>query len=245
VVNFAAESHVDNSISDASQFVQTNVLGTLNLLDCALECHREDDFNFFLQVSTDEVYGSLTSEEDPAFTESSPIQPHNPYSASKAGADHLVHSYWNTHKLPTAITRCSNNFGPWQHPEKFMPKVITNALKGEKIPVYGRGAQMRDWLYVTDHVNALWNVTALAEPGEVFNIGSGQSMSNLNMAKLILDVVGADESLIEFVDDRPGHDLRYCMDSSKIISENFWLPEVSLREGIDRTVYFYKERLGL
>ncbi len=233
IVNFAAESHVDRSIEGPKVFVETNVLGTLALLEVA----RNADITF-LQVSTDEVYGSLGDEG--YFSEETNVKPNSPYSASKAAADHLVHSFKHTFGMDCLITRCSNNYGPYQFPEKMIPLCINNARLGRKIPIYGDGMQVRDWLFVTDHCHAIWKVLTEAED-EVFNVGGNNEKTNLDVVGAILALMGKDESLIEFVEDRPGHDRRYAIDASKIQSRLGWTPSVTFEEGIRRTVAWYQE----
>ena len=207
VVNFAAESHVDRSILDASEFARTNIVGTLNLLQAA----RKAGVSRFLQISTDEVYGSLGATG--AFTEESPLAPNSPYAASKASADLLARSFHQTYGFPCLITRCSNNYGPYQFPEKLIPLLVTNALAGMALPIYGDGLYTRDWIHVHDHCSALDRVLHQGRPGEVYNIGARQEKTNLEIVRLVLQVLGKDESLISFVADRPGHDRRYAIDS--------------------------------
>ncbi|MBN1863315.1 MAG: dTDP-glucose 4,6-dehydratase [Victivallales bacterium] len=233
VLNFAAESHVDRSIDAPRIFFETNVMGTLNLLECAREC----GVRRFLQVSTDEVYGSLGKEG--AFSEDSPVKPNSPYSASKAAADHLVHSFYHTFGMDCVITRCSNNYGPYQFPEKMIPLCISNICKGIGIPVYGDGLHVRDWLYVEDHCVALWKVFNEADGGEVFNIGGCNERPNIETVKTLLSLLEADESLITFVKDRPGHDRRYAIDASKIMTQLGWRPSVCFEEGLAKTVKWY------
>ncbi|MXR40782.1 dTDP-glucose 4,6-dehydratase [Halobaculum sp. WSA2] len=231
VVNFAAESHVDRSINGAEPFVSTNVQGTQTLLDAATEA----DVDRFLQISTDEVYGQIL---DGKFTEEDPLNPRNPYSATKAGADLLARSYLTTHDLPVLITRTCNNFGPRQHPEKLIPKFIRNAADGEALPVYGDGSNVREWIYVEDNCRALDVVLRDGEVGEIYNIGSDAEKTNLEVTEAILDAVDADEDLIEFVDDRAGHDQRYALDTAKIEALG-WEPRYSFEEGLNRTVEHY------
>lgn len=233
VVNFAAESHVDRSILGPAAFIDTNVRGTMTLLETA----REFGIERFLQVSTDEVYGSLGASGK--FSESTNLSPNSPYSASKAGADMLARSWWKTFGVPTLITRCSNNYGPYQFPEKFIPLMIINALQDKKLPIYGDGMNVRDWIYVEDHCEAIDAVLYEGRVGEVYNIGGGNEIANIEMAKLILSRLGKPESLLEFVKDRPGHDRRYAMDSSKIENELGWKPAKSFKEGIADTVEWY------
>lgn len=233
VVNFAAESHVDNSISNPEIFIETNVKGTLNLLQACKEIGIER----YLQVSTDEVYGTLG--KTGYFYETSPIQPNSPYSASKASADLLTRAYYETYGLPVLITRCSNNYGPYQYPEKLIPFFISKLLKGEKVPVYGDGLNVRDWLYVYDHCEAIDTVLHNGKTGEVYNIGGHNEKTNLEITKLILDTMGKDESSIEYVKDRLGHDRRYAISNDKITSELGWKPSVTFEEGIKLTIDWY------
>jgi len=238
VVNFAAESHVDRSIQGPHVFVQTNVLGTLSMLEASLKA----EVAVFVQIGTDEVYGTLG--ETGCFTEESPIRPNSPYAASKAGADHLVRAYHKTYGMDTRITRCSNNYGPFQFPEKLIPLMMTNALEGKPLPVYGDGLHVRDWIFVTDHCRALDIVLEKGSAGETYNIGGVDEKTNLEVVKTIVEAAGADESLIRFVPDRPGHDRRYAIDSSKIRSELGWQPGVDFAAGIERTFQWYKEHAG-
>lgn len=233
VVNFAAESHVDNSISNPEIFIETNVKGTLNLLQACKEIGIER----YLQVSTDEVYGTLG--KTGYFYETSPIQPNSPYSASKASADLLVRAYFETYGLPVLITRCSNNYGPYQYPEKLIPFFISKLLKGEKVPVYGDGLNVRDWLYVYDHCEAIDTVLHNGKTGEVYNIGGHNEKTNLEITKLILDTMGKDETSIEYVKDRLGHDRRYAISNDKITSELGWKPSITFEEGIKLTIDWY------
>lgn len=252
VVHFAAESHVDRSISGPAAFVETNVTGTLTLLQGALAYWRnlvdERRKNFrFLHVSTDEVYGSLSA-TDPAFTEVTPYQPNSPYSASKAGSDHLVRAYFHTYGLPVLTTNCSNNYGPYQFPEKLIPLMIHNALHGKPLPVYGDGQNVRDWLYVTDHCDAILSVLAKGRPGETYNVGGLNEQKNLDVVHVLcstLDELHPEGSphdrLITFVKDRPGHDRRYAIDCSKIQQELGWAPKESFATGLRKTVEWYLE----
>ncbi|MFN3561049.1 MAG: dTDP-glucose 4,6-dehydratase [Chloroherpetonaceae bacterium] len=235
VVNFAAESHVDRSILGARVFVETNVLGTQTLLDAA----KTHGVEKFLQVSTDEVYGTLG--ETGYFTEETPLAPNSPYSASKAGADLLVRAYHETFKMPTLITRCSNNYGPYQFPEKLIPLMIANALNDKPLPVYGDGLNVRDWLYVEDHCRAIDTVLHKGKFGEVYNIGGHNEKRNIDIVKLILQKLGKPESLITFVKDRPGHDRRYAIDASKIERELGWRPQETFETGIEKTIQWYLE----
>ena len=238
VVNFAAESHVDRSIQGPHVFVQTNVLGTLSML----EASRKAEVSVFIQIGTDEVYGTLG--ETGYFTEESPIRPNSPYASSKAGADHLVRAYHKTYGMDTRITRCSNNYGPFQFPEKLIPLMMTNALEGRPLPVYGDGLHVRDWIFVTDHCRALNLVLEKGRAGEIYNIGGVGEKPNLEVVKAIIAAVGADESLIRFVPDRPGHDRRYAIDSSKIRNELGWQAEIDFAAGIEKTLQWYKEHTG-
>lgn len=233
VINFAAESHVDRSITGPEIFVETNIRGTLNLLQCA----KHFNVQRFLQVSTDEVYGTLG--KTGYFTEETPLAPNSPYSASKAGADLLVRSYYETYGMPVLITRCSNNYGPYQYPEKLIPYFISQLLRGEKVPVYGDGLNVRDWLYVYDHCSAIDAVLHNGRVGEVYNIGGNNEKTNLEITHLILEAMGKDESYIQYVKDRLGHDKRYAICSDKIQSELGWHPSVTFEEGIKRTIDWY------
>lgn len=233
IVNFAAESHVDRSITAPEIFVETNVGGTLNLLQAA----KESGISRYLQVSTDEVYGSL--QKDGYFYETTPLAPNSPYSASKAGADLLVRSYFETYKMPVLITRCSNNYGPYQYPEKLIPFFISKLLNGEKVPVYGDGLNVRDWLYVYDHCKAIDTVLHKGKEGEVYNIGGHNEKTNLEITKIILDAMGKDETSINYVEDRLGHDRRYAIDNTKIQTELGWQPSLTFEEGIKLTIDWY------
>ncbi len=233
VVNFAAESHVDRSITGPKIFIETNVTGTLTLLEAA----RDRNVERFLQVSTDEVYGSLGSTGQ--FTEQTPLSPNSPYSASKASADHLVGAFGHTWGLRYNITRCSNNYGPYQFPEKLIPLMINNALNDKELPVYGDGLYVRDWLYVYDHCAAIWRVLEKGTPGQIYNIGGCNEKANLEIVRLILKRLGKPESLIKHVKDRPGHDRRYAIDAGKIMRELGWEPSVTFEEGIVRTIDWY------
>jgi dTDP-glucose 4,6-dehydratase len=234
VVNFAAETHVDRSIEDSTPFLKTNVLGTRCLLDQALEHNVAK----FVQISTDEVYGTLGSEG--AFTEESPLQPSNPYSASKAGADLLALSYFKTYKLPVIVTRCSNNYGPYQFPEKLIPLLITNAMEDRPIPVYGDGMNVREWIFADEHSRAVWTALECGVPGTVYNIGSGHEKANLEVVREVLRLLGKSDSLIQFVKDRPGHDRRYATNCARIRREWNWSSEVDFREGLGRTIEWYR-----
>lgn len=234
VVNFAAESHVDRSIEGATRFVETNVEGTQVLLEAAVDA----DLDRFLQVSTDEVYGETI---DGRFAETDPLEPRNPYAATKAGADLLARSYWTTHDLPVTITRSCNNFGPRQHHEKLIPKFVTKAASGDPLPVYGDGSNVREWLYVTDNCQAIDLVLRDGTPGEVYNIGGGEERTTLEVTNATLDAVGASADLIEHVEDRAGHDQRYALETNRIESLG-WQPEYSFEEGLERTVEYYLEK---
>ena len=233
VVNFAAESHVDNSIKCPEIFVESNVQGTLNLLQASKELGIER----YLQVSTDEVYGSLGATG--YFYETTPLAPNSPYSASKASADMLVRAYRETFGLPTLNTRCSNNYGPYQYPEKLIPFFISQLLKGEKVPVYGDGLNVRDWLYVYDHCEAIDVVLHKGKVGEVYNIGGHNEKTNMEITSLILAAMGKDESSIRYVEDRLGHDRRYAISNDKITSELGWAPSITFEEGIKLTIDWY------
>ena len=253
IVNFAAESHVDRSIDAPGDFIHTNVVGTFELLEAARHYWRElpegerERFRF-LHVSTDEVYGSLG--ETGKFTEETPYRPNSPYSASKAGSDHLVRAYHHTYGLPTLTTNCSNNYGPYQFPEKLIPLMILNALEGKPLPVYGQGLNVRDWLYVEDHCRAIERVLEAGRPGEVYNIGGDNEKRNIEVVKTICTILDRlhpqgrpHERLITFVADRPGHDLRYAIDAGKIRRELGWRPEETFESGIEKTVRWYLEHL--
>ncbi|KRE74613.1 dTDP-glucose 4,6-dehydratase [Paenibacillus sp. Soil750] len=233
VVHFAAESHVDRSIHDPGSFVRTNVVGTQILLEAA----RQGQVKKFIHISTDEVYGSLGAEG--AFSEVTPIAPNSPYSASKAGSDLLVRAYYETYGFPAVITRCSNNYGPRQFPEKLIPLLITRALRDETIPLYGDGLNVRDWLYVDDHCSAIERVIEAGVPGEVYNIGGQNERTNLEVVQSILKLLGKPESLIQYVADRLGHDRRYAIDSSKIRRELGWTPAYSFEKGLQKTLEWY------
>jgi dTDP-glucose 4,6-dehydratase len=235
VINFAAESHVDRSIHDSGPFVRTNVLGTQVLLDSA----REFNVPRYVQVSTDEVYGTLG--ETGAFTEETPLAPNSPYSASKAAADLLVRSYVHTFGLPAVITRCSNNYGPYQFPEKLIPLFITNLMNDEPVPVYGDGLNVRDWIHVRDHCAGIDLAWRKGRPGEVYNFGGRCERTNLELTHALLNAVGKPTSLIRYVKDRPGHDRRYAIDCSKVEREFAWRPQVPFEEGLCETVRWYRE----
>ena len=234
IVNFAAESHVDRSISDASVFIRTNVEGTRVLLDAALNHDIK-----LIQISTDEVYGSLGAHGQ--FTEESPLSPNNPYSASKAAADLLVRAYFKTYGLPVNITRCSNNYGPFQHPEKLIPLTITNAMRDIPMPVYGNGLNIRDWLHVEDHCRAIEMVLLHGEPGETYNIGGCNEKTNIELVAMILKLLNKPKKLISYVSDRPGHDRRYAIDATKIAVKLGWNPSIDFDRGLIGTVNWYVE----
>ncbi|RKL61643.1 dTDP-glucose 4,6-dehydratase [Thermoanaerobacteraceae bacterium SP2] len=237
VVNFAAESHVDRSIEDPGIFLKTNVIGTQVLLDAS----RKYGVKKYLQVSTDEVYGSL--DETGYFTEDTPLSPNSPYSASKASADMLTKAYHHTYGLPINITRCSNNYGPYQFPEKLIPLMIINSLHDKELPIYGDGLNVRDWLYVEDHCSAIDMVLHEGKNGEVYNIGGNNEKANIEIVKLILRELGKPESLIKYVKDRPGHDRRYAIDSTKIQQELGWKPKYKFEEGMKKTISWYLENI--
>jgi dTDP-glucose 4,6-dehydratase len=237
VVNFAAESHVDRSLYEPDLFIQTNVVGVQILLHAALR-HR---IKKFVQVSTDEVYGSLDA-EGPRFREDFPLAPSSPYSASKAAGDLLARSYFKTYGFPVVVTRCSNNYGPYQFPEKLIPLFVTNALENRPLPVYGDGLNIRDWIHVEDHCRALELVLEKGRPGEIYNIGGEAERTNLEITRSILRILGKPESLMQYVADRPGHDRRYAIDFSKIEREIGWKPRYNLDEGLRRTVRWYTEQ---
>jgi len=239
VVHFAAESHVDRSILSSGPFIQTNVAGTQVLLDVA----KSRAVQRFLQVSTDEVYGSLPEDQpEIKFTEETPLAPNSPYSASKAGADCLVRSYFHTFAMPVLITRCSNNYGPYHFPEKLIPLFVTNLIEGKKVPLYGDGLNVRDWLYVEDHCEALWQVLTRGRLGEVYNIGGNNEINNRRITEIILKEMGKswDES-VQYVKDRPGHDRRYAIDASKIRRELGWEPKRRFEQAIKTTIQWYRE----
>jgi dTDP-glucose 4,6-dehydratase len=233
LVHFAAESHVDRSIADAGAFVRTNVLGTQVLLSAA----RERKLARFVHVSTDEVYGSTDTGH---FTETTPLDPTSPYAASKAASDLLVLAYVKTHKLPALITRCSNNYGPWQFPEKAIPLFVTNALQDKALPVYGDGSNVREWLHVRDHCRAVLAVLEKGEDAGIYNIGSGHEMKNVELARLILKTLGKPESLLTFVTDRLAHDRRYAIDSTRLRTKLGWAPSIAFEPGIAETIAWYR-----
>jgi len=234
IVHFAAESHVDRSITDPGRFIQTNITGTYTLLQAA----RRRRVPRFLHVSTDEVYGSLAPGE--FSNEDAPLRPNSPYAASKASSDLLVRSYCRTYGFPAIITRCSNNYGPYQFPEKLIPLMVSNALEGKKLPVYADGLNQRDWIFVDDHCRALDCVLQAGGEGEVYNIGFGEPTTNLDIVRRLIAIVGASPDLIEFVADRPGHDRRYAIDDRKIREKLGWKPEVAIAAGLERTVAWYR-----
>lgn len=254
VMHLAAESHVDRSISGPSEFIQTNIIGTYTLLEASrsywmtMDEHRKAAFRFH-HISTDEVYGDLEGPED-LFTETTPYQPSSPYSASKASSDHLVRAWTRTYGLPTIVTNCSNNYGPFHFPEKLIPLVILNALEGKPLPIYGKGDQIRDWLYVEDHARALYKVVTEGKVGETYNIGGHNEKQNIEVVRTVcalLDELRPDSNyrphvdLLTYVQDRPGHDLRYAIDASKIQRELGWVPEETFESGIRKTVLWYLE----
>jgi len=233
IVNFAAETHVDRSIAEPGPFLDTNIIGTQVLLEAARKFNHEK----FVQISTDEVYGSIIRG---SFKETDPLKPSSPYSASKAAADLLAYSYFITYGVPSVIVRSTNNFGPHQHPEKLIPKLILNAIAGRPLPIYGDGRNVRDWLYVLDNCEAINIVLRKGKVGEVYNVGAGNEKTNLEVASLILEKLDKPKSLIEFVKDRPGHDFRYSLNFRKIMKLG-WRPRTSFEEGLDRTVTWYRE----
>jgi len=235
IVNFAAETHVDRSIDDPSEFITTNVQGTYNLMECA----RKLEVSRFVHISTDEVYGSLGPSG--VFTEDTPLAPNSPYSASKAAADLMARSYYKTYGFPVIITRCSNNYGPYQFPEKLIPLVYLRALENRPVPVYGRGENIRDWIYVRDHCRGVALAMEKGSPGAVYNFGGDAEKKNIDVVRSILDFVGKSQELITFVNDRPGHDLRYAMDYSLARRELGWEPRTSFSDGLERTLTWYAE----
>ena len=253
IVHFAAESHVDRSIDDPSQFIKTNIFGTYNLLECSTEYFldkKNDNFRF-LHVSTDEVFGSL--EDEGRFTENSPYDPSSPYSASKASSDHLVRAWHRTYGLPILLTNCSNNYGPFQFPEKLIPLMIINALNEKPLPIYGNGENIRDWLYVMDHCDGIYSVLRKGKNGDTYNIGGDNEIKNKDVVKTICNILDNikprknNESylnLIKYVNDRPGHDFRYAIDATKIKSEIQWAPSETFESGIHKTIQWYLENPG-
>ena len=256
IVHFAAESHVDRSITGPTEFIQTNIIGTFNLLEAAREYyakHLNDKSSFkFLHVSTDEVYGSL-GEHDPAFTETTPYAPNSPYSASKASSDHLVRAYFHTYDLPVLTTNCSNNYGPYQYGEKLIPLMIQTALQEKSLPIYGDGKNIRDWLYVSDHCSAIRTVLEKGKLGEVYNIGGNAEKDNLSVVHKICELLdeiyprkkGSYKDLISFVTDRPGHDKRYAINSTKIQKELNWVPQENFDSGLRKTINWYLQKWNL
>ncbi|VAW76033.1 dTDP-glucose 4,6-dehydratase [hydrothermal vent metagenome] len=249
VAHFAAESHVDRSILGPAEFIRTNIEGTFTLLDVARAAWGGDRDCRFLHVSTDEVYGSLET-NDPAFTEAHPYRPNSPYSASKASSDHLVRAWFETYDFPVLTTNCSNNYGPYQFPEKLIPLVILNALEGKPLPVYGDGSNVRDWLHVEDHCRGIAEVLERGTPGEVYNIGGNNERSNIEIVQLLCDQLDRRQpgarpysELIQYVTDRPGHDFRYAIDSSKIQQELGWQPKVAFDTGLEQTIDWYLQHL--
>lgn len=246
VIHLAAESHVDRSLHNPAEFAQTNVIGTLNLLVAAQAAwNNQFEGKVFYHISTDEVYGS--AEHGSYFTETTPIDPKSPYSASKASSDHFVQAFFNSHHLPTLISRCSNNYGPYHFPEKLIPLMINNIINNQPLPIYGKGENIRDWLYVEDHARAIDAIFHKGVPGEVYNIGGNNEWKNLDLVNLLCHVMdkklgredGTSAKLITYVKDRPGHDLRYAIDPSKVIAETGWRPEVSFETGLEKTVDWY------
>tara|TARA_B100000212_G_scaffold324529_1_gene285456 strand:- start:1998 stop:2936 length:939 start_codon:yes stop_codon:yes gene_type:complete len=236
IFHFAAETHVDNSINNVHPFIDSNIIGTINLLNLSVKYNVEK----FHHISTDEVYGALEYNDLP-FTEDTPYNPLNPYSASKASSDHFVMSYHNTYGLPTTITNCSNNYGPRQHIEKLIPKTITNILKNKSIPVYGKGKNVRDWIYVEDHCKAILDIFYGGGIGHKYNIGGECEVENIDLVKKIIMLMNANENLIEYVEDRPGHDLRYAIDNAKMKNTVGFKPEYSLEKGLSKTIEWYEK----
>lgn len=244
IVHFAAESHVDRSIGSGKEFVETNINGTFSLLETV----RKFPHIHFHHVSTDEVYGSLG--ESGSFNERSPYRPNSPYAASKAASDHLVRAFSQTYRISTTLSHCSNNFGPYQYPEKFIPLMTLNAIQNKPLPVYGRGAQIREWIFVEDHVEAVWKILQKGKRGEVYDIGGVEELSNLALLDLILEFLSEEldkplaqlKELIRFVTDRPGHDFRYAIDGTKIRKELGWTPKTSLKEGLKKTIRWYAKK---
>jgi dTDP-glucose 4,6-dehydratase len=237
IVNFAAESHVDRSIASAAEFLTTNIIGTQVLLDAA----RTRRVKRFIQISTDEVMGSLPENEDAFFTEESPFSPNSPYAASKAAAEHLVHAAHHTFGLDTVITRCGNNYGPRQFPEKFLPLILSNTMNDEPIPVYGDGCNVRDWIYVEDHCRAILMAMEKGRPGAVYNIGARNERRNIDVVRSLLDTLEKPHSLLRFVKDRPGHDRRYAIDPSLAESELGWRPRETWESGLEKTIEWYQQ----
>lgn len=237
IINFAAETHVDRSIDDATPFLDTNIIGTQRLMEAALK-HKHTRY---LQISTDEVYGDI---EEGLFTEESPLKPSSPYSASKAAGDMLVLSYVRTYGLPAVISRCSNNYGPYQYPEKLVPFFVKKLMAGDKVPVYGDGSNVRDWLHTEDHCRAVDKILHQGKVGEIYNVGANNEHSNLEVTKKMLEILGLSEDRIEFVEDRPGHDIRYAIDATKLKEELGWAPEIDFETGFKDTVLWYKARFA-
>jgi dTDP-glucose 4,6-dehydratase len=233
IFHLAAESHVDNSIKDCSKFIHTNIIGTVNLLKLSLKY----EIDRFMHISTDEVYGTI---DEDSFTEKSNYDPRNPYSASKASSDHFVKAFHNTYGLPVIITNCSNNYGPRQYKEKLIPQTILNLLDGKKVPIYGDGKQIRDWLYVQDHCEALFEVWSRGRIGQKYNIGGECEVKNIDLVRMILDYLNMSENMIEYVKDRPGHDRRYSTSITKIRHEIKWNPRFNLEEGLEKTIKWYE-----
>ena len=238
IINFAAESHVDRSILEPQVFIKTNVMGTQVLLDAALR-HK---VKLFYQISTDEVYGALRLDSTERFTEDSQLRPNSPYSASKTAADLLAWAYYRTYGLPVVISRCSNNYGPRQHPEKFIPTVILNAMHNKPVPIYGDGLYVRDWIHVLDHCHAIDVIIHKGQPGEVYNVGADNELANIDLAKKILKILGKPESLLTSVQDRPGHDRRYAIESAKIRQSLGWAPAKDFQSQLTATIDWYKAR---
>ncbi|MBI2459419.1 MAG: dTDP-glucose 4,6-dehydratase [Parcubacteria group bacterium] len=239
IVNFAAESHVDRSIMDCRDFITTNVEGTRTLLEAAKSASRRNGKIRFHHISTDEVFGSLGPSDKP-FNETTPYDPRSPYSASKAAADHLVRAYWHTYELPITISNCSNNYGPYQFPEKIIPLFITNLLANKKIPVYGQGKNIRDWIYVDDHNAGVDAIIKRGRLGQSYCLGGNSELTNFKLTKKILSFMGKGEDMIEYVTDRPGHDLRYGLDFTKAKNELGWRPAVNFNDGLKKTIAWYK-----
>ncbi len=245
VIHFAAETHVDRSISNPGDFIRTNIIGTFNLLEATRTIWEDYKGKHFHHVSTDEVYGSLGNSGK--FTEKTSYNPSSPYSASKASSDHLVRAYHKTYDIPTTITNCSNNYGPYQFPEKLIPLMIVNALRGKNLPIYGSGQNVRDWLYVADHCNAIWHVIEKGKSGETYNVGGNNERTNIEIVTKICDILAEEKGvnshyfkkLVQYVKDRPGHDFRYAIDSTKINRELKWRPEESFDSGLRKTVKWY------
>jgi len=256
VIHFAAESHVDRSITGPAEFIQTNIIGTFTLLETARDNWKDNSGNLFHHISTDEVYGSLG--EEGYFIETTPYNPKSPYSASKASSDHLVRAYANTYDMPATLSNCSNNYGPYQFPEKLIPLIIRHAVEGKELPVYGDGANIRDWLYVTDHCSAIWKIVSEGKTGETYNIGGDSEKKNIDVVNEICSILDkiypvADNpasgcrsnysELIKFVKDRPGHDKRYAIDSTKILKELGWKPSVNFNQGLETTIRWYLKNI--